>query len=57
MADLADLKRCNQCLLEKLPSEFNKCAASGDGLQWKCRACQSLLSSQYHAANRDKVLA
>lgn len=36
-----EAKICSKCRQEKALSEFGKCAANPDGLQYYCKECQS----------------
>lgn len=50
-AILVHMKKCSTCGIEKAESEFNKKAASKDGLQPKCRECHRADSRAiYHRA-------
>lgn len=62
------MKICTKCEEPKEPTEFNKNAASRDGLQSKCRACCAMYSAEnagklkarsakYHVANPERVKA
>ena len=45
------MRRCSLCAIEKQPEDFNRCAASADGLQAYCRSCQR----DYHRSHRDRI--
>jgi hypothetical protein len=49
-------KLCRKCNTEKLEEEFNKCKASKDGLQGKCRTCETRYRKerQLHIKDRNK---
>lgn len=47
------MKRCTACMEEQPLSEFYRCAAAKDGLQWQCKPCRR----SWLAANRDKTRA
>jgi hypothetical protein len=36
------MKKCNQCLLSKQLSDFNKSKSTKDNLQYKCRDCEKI---------------
>ena len=43
------MKQCNKCKIEKNSSEFNKCSKCIDGLQNRCKLCNSEnLKKHYH---------
>lgn len=46
-------KVCTKCKIEKNFSEFNKRSASKDGLQHKCKSCESI----YYKSNSEKILS
>lgn len=48
-----DLKRCGKCKESKPFSAFSRDTGRLDGLQKRCKACQS----EHHLANRDRRLA
>lgn len=50
-------KRCNDCQLDLDVALFAKRAASPDGLQHKCRACQSLLYRRWQRKHIDQEVA
>lgn len=50
-------KACSSCCAERPRSEFNRRAASRDGLQPKCRACEREAKQTHYELNRDRILA
>lgn len=44
-------KRCGRCQLVKPVSEFHRRARSRDGLQGRCRSCNTEVAKQFHADN------
>lgn len=46
------MKRCTKCKEFKPYEEFNKDSSRGDGLDYKCKLCKSLL----YQSNRDDIL-
>lgn len=50
-------KLCRDCQTSKLITEFNKNKASVDGLQNRCRSCQSLRRHDWYEKNREKEIA
>lgn len=48
-------KTCKYCLVEKITSDFWKCARSKDRLDYKCKICSKLINRQWHRANRARV--
>lgn len=47
-------KRCSKCLEWKVLQGFSKCRSAPDGLQHRCRPCQSSLALQWNRENRDR---
>ncbi len=41
-------KRCNTCKQDKPFSEFGRSSNSKDKMQWDCKACNSIKSTQYN---------
>lgn len=50
-------KTCGACGVRKLASEFNRMGRAKDGLQGRCRGCQSDSKKSWRAANLDHVNA
>jgi rubredoxin len=48
------MKQCSKCKEIKAKSEFGKNPKSKDGLQWKCRACQSAYQRERRERNKLK---
>ena len=44
-------KICSKCSVTKSTSEFHKCKASKDGLQYRCKSCCSEYSKQHKLNN------
>ena len=51
------MKRCSKCKQHKNESEFNKNKSGKDGLQKRCKACQSACNAKWYAENREHRLA
>lgn len=51
------MKRCGRCRLEKPVSEFHRRRQSRDGLQGRCRACNTEGAKQFHADNLEHCRA
>ena len=47
-------KTCTKCLKDKPVSEFNKRAASKDGVRSQCKECARAYSRQYAAEHREE---
>jgi hypothetical protein len=45
------MKNCTKCNLQKEGSEFNICKRNKDGLQYRCRSCNSSESAKWHKEN------
>lgn len=52
---MADAKICSFCGLLKPHSDYNKLSKSRDGLQSRCRECQSKSHASWRAENPDKA--
>ncbi len=50
-------KKCSACGDQKPLSEFQKRAASNDGLTASCKACLAIRDAQKHLKNRDSRLS
>lgn len=50
-------KACSSCCAERPRSEFNRRAASRDGLQPVCRPCERAAKKDRYGRDRDKILA
>lgn len=53
----ADGKICSGCGTSKSYKDFNRRAASADGLQPRCRACERAAKAARYRANRERLLA
>lgn len=51
-----DMKRCTKCGEDKPLSEYNRCAASPDGLKWYCRVCANACARSHYRENRDHYI-
>lgn len=49
-------KYCPYCKLTKKADEFTKCSATKDGLQKKCKICQSKYHARYFQKNKSKIM-
>ena len=49
------MKTCNICKLEKNLAEFGKYKRSKDGLQSRCKVCDSKSSAKYYQKNKEKI--
>jgi 5-methylcytosine-specific restriction endonuclease McrA len=49
-------KTCARCAAHKPLTEFNKDKSSGDGLQYKCRACQKAVRRDWYERNREREI-
>ena len=47
-------KKCRKCKIEKPLTEFSKRKALKDGLQYKCKACQSQSSANWRGIPKNK---
>ena len=50
-------KHCKKCGETQPTSNFSKCKANKDGLQAKCKACQSAAATSWYARNAEKNIA
>lgn len=46
-------KHCNQCNTTKEITEFSKCRANKDGLQWRCKSCNKKNNDKYRVENKE----
>jgi hypothetical protein len=49
------MKRCCRCKAEKLAGEFSRYKTMKDGLNPRCRVCQSEINKAWQAANPDRA--
>lgn len=49
------MKKCAECSVDKLFSEYNKCSRAKDGLQAYCRDCQNKITRKWKKDNRQHV--
>lgn len=59
MADaiLSQSKACKKCGLDKPLSQYSKKSSNKDGLDTKCKACDSEKHKKYKAENNERILA
>jgi hypothetical protein len=51
------MKTCSKCREAKPLNSFSKCRANRDGLQSRCKTCNSADNAGWHAKNPDKARA
>jgi hypothetical protein len=51
------MKTCSKCGAVKALDQFSKLHKSKDGLQFRCKPCQNILTSEWYEANREKKIA
>ena len=51
------MKTCSKCSIEKPLTEFSKCKANKDGLQYNCKTCNTSTGIDYYNNNLVKMKA
>lgn len=47
-------KKCTRCLILQPISNFSKASREKDGLQYRCKSCNSIMAAEYRANNQEK---